>query len=83
MDRQRVAADCRRPEPEGRTVIATAKPRLNDDALVVVVDPTEPADVDRFLDALDRIVERRLAQRRQKDQEGTPPVVWPPVPSSN
>ena len=48
-------------------MIATAKPRLDDDALVVIVDEGEPADVDRFLDALDRIVERRISQRHQNE----------------
>ena len=42
-------------------------PRPADDALVVVVDQdTEPVDVDRFLDAVNRIVEQRLSQRQNE-----------------
>ena len=52
-----------------------ADPRSVDDALVVVVDhDAEPADVDRFLDALDRIVERRLSQRTQNEAGGPGPA---------
>jgi len=44
-------------------MIAPARPvvpRLDDDTLVVVVDQdAEPADVDRLLDALDRILAPR------------------------
>lgn len=39
----------------------------------VVVDPdAEPGDLDRFLDALDRLVERRLGVRaeQQSQQQG-------------
>jgi len=51
-------------------MIAPADPRPVDDALVVVVDHNaEPLDVDRFLDALDRIVERRLSQRTEASNE--------------
>jgi hypothetical protein len=43
------------------------------DRFEVVVDPdAEPADLDRFLDALDRLVERRLAQRKHSTSAGTP-----------
>jgi hypothetical protein len=43
------------------------------DRFEVVVDPdAEPADLDRFLDALDRLVERRLKQRNQTTSAGTP-----------
>ena len=49
-------------------VIAPANPRPADDAFVVVVDhDAEPADIDRLLDALDRIVERRLAQCKRNE----------------
>jgi len=45
-------------------MVAFHKPPLDDDALAVVVDQNaEPADVDRFLEALDRLVERRSSQR--------------------
>jgi hypothetical protein len=29
------------------------------------------------------MVERRITQRRHTGHDGTQPVVWPPVPSSN
>ncbi len=49
-----------------------AVPRLDDDALVVVLDQdAKPTDLDRFLDALDRLVERRLSQRGQ-NETGSP-----------
>lgn len=45
-------------------MIAPARPADPLDRVDVVVDQdAEPADVDHFLDALDRIVERRLSQR--------------------
>jgi predicted GTPase len=45
-------------------MIAPARPADPLDRVDVVVDQDgEPLDVDRFLDALDRIVERRLSQR--------------------
>jgi hypothetical protein len=37
---------------------------------LVVDQDAEPADVDRFLDALDRMVERRLSQRTQNETGG-------------
>ncbi len=47
-----------------------ADPRPVDDALVVVVDhDAEPFDVDRFLDALDRLVERRLSKQTEVSNE--------------
>ncbi len=43
------------------------------DRLTVVVDhQAEPVDLDQFLDALDRIVERRLAARKPAASVGTP-----------
>jgi hypothetical protein len=40
------------------------------DRFAVVVDPdAEPFDLDRFLDALDRLVERRLAARKAADPQ--------------
>ena len=47
-----------------------AGPYPGDDALVVVVDQdTPPLDVDRLLDVLDRIVERRLSARKQEERK--------------
>ncbi len=47
-----------------------ADPLPVDDALVVVVDQdAEPVDVDRLLDALDRIVERRLSKQTEASNE--------------
>ena len=41
--------------------------------LDLVVDPdADPFDEDQFLDALDRLVERRLSQRNQTTSGGTP-----------
>ena len=53
-------------------MIAPASPADPLDHVDLVVDPAaEPADVDRFLDALDRIVTRRLSQRGQ-NETGSP-----------
>ena len=41
---------------------------------LVVDQDAEPADVDRFLDALDRLVERRLSQRTQNETGGPGPA---------
>lgn len=47
-----------------------ADPRFPDEALVVVVDQdAKPTDLDRFLDALDRLVERRIMDRRTPEAE--------------
>jgi hypothetical protein len=46
-------------------MIAPASPADPLDCFDLVVDQdAEPADIDRLLDALDRIVERRISQRR-------------------
>ena len=46
-------------------MIALASPADPLDRFDIVVDQdAEPADLDRFLDALDRLVERKLSQRR-------------------
>ena len=51
-------------------MIAPPLPAACLDRLEVVPDPAaKPADVDRFLDALDRIVERRLKQRKETDPQ--------------
>lgn len=51
-------------------MVARATPLLDDDALTVVVDQdAEPADVDRLLDALDRLVERRISHKTRKENE--------------
>ncbi len=51
-------------------MIAPSSPVDPLDRVDVAVDQTgEPADVDRFLDALDRIVERRLKQRKETDPQ--------------
>lgn len=51
-------------------MVAPAKPLLDDDALAIVVDQdAEPVDVDRLLDALDRLVERRISRTSKKDEE--------------
>jgi len=48
----------------------SADPRPEDDALAVIVDQdAEPADVDRFHDALDRIVEQKLRQGKETDPQ--------------
>ena len=53
-------------------MIAPADPL---DRVDLVVDQdAEPADVDRFLDALDRMVERRLSQRTQNETGGPGPA---------
>ena len=55
------------------------------DRLDLVVDQdTEPADVDQFLDAFDRIVERRLEQHNQNETGGParPPVSLIRFPST-
>lgn len=60
-------------------MVALCKPRLGDDALAVAVDQgAEPADVDRLLDALDRVVERRISRTRNKDtnEEGNDDRHW-------
>ena len=44
---------------------ATAQPDLLDRFDLVVDPDAEPLDLDRFLNALDRLVERRLAARQQ------------------
>ena len=61
-----------RPRQGGRPVIAPASTADPRDRLDVVVDQdAEPADLERFLDALDRIVERRLSQRTEASNEAT------------
>jgi hypothetical protein len=46
------------------------------DLLDIVVDQdAEPLDLDRFLDALDRLVERRLSQCIHSTPGGTPAAV--------
>jgi hypothetical protein len=51
-------------------MLAPVDPHPAVDALVVVVDQdAEPLDIDRFLDALDRIVERRLSQQTEASNE--------------
>jgi hypothetical protein len=51
-------------------LVALCKPLLDDAALAVVVDQdAEPVDVDRFLDALDRLVERRISRKTRKQTE--------------
>ncbi len=53
-------------------MIAPASPADPLDRFEVVPDPeAKPADLDRFLDALDRLVERRLSQRGQ-NETGSP-----------
>jgi hypothetical protein len=52
-------------------VIASARPADPLDRVDLVVDQgAKPADLDRFLDALDRLVERRLSQRDQNETSG-------------
>ena len=52
-------------------MIAPALPADPLDHLHLAVDQdAEPADVDRLLDALDRIVERRLAKGNQNETSG-------------
>ena len=56
-------------------MIAPASPADPLDRFDLVVDQdAEPADVDRFLDALDRLVERRLSQRTQNESGGPGPA---------
>ena len=51
-------------------MIAPALPADPLDRFDLVVDQdAEPADVDRFLDALDRLVERRLSQQTEASNE--------------
>ena len=52
--------------------------------LNLVVDPdAEPFDLDQFLDALDRIVDRRLSQAKTKtgSKTLTPIALFRPVPA--
>ena len=52
-------------------MIAGALPADLLDRIDLAVDQdAEPADVDQFLDALDRLVERRLSQRNQNETGG-------------
>jgi hypothetical protein len=55
-------------------MIALASPDPLDRVDLVVDQDAEPADVDRFLDALDRLVERRLSQRNQNETGGPGPA---------
>ena len=49
-------------------MIAPTSPADPLDRVDLVVDQdAKPTDLDRFLDALDRLVERRLSQRGQKE----------------
>jgi len=51
-------------------MIALASPADPLDRVDLVVDQdAEPADVDRFLDALDLMVERRLSQQTEGNDE--------------
>jgi hypothetical protein len=51
-------------------MIAPASPADPLDRVDLVVDQdAEPADVDRFLDALDRLVERRLSKQTEASNE--------------
>ena len=42
---------------------------------LVVDHDADPFDLDRFLDALDRLVERRLTQSKHSTSAGTPAAV--------
>ena len=56
-------------------MIALASPVDPPDRFDLVVDQdAEPADFDRLLDALDRMVERRLSQRTQNETGGPGPA---------
>ena len=49
--------------------VAPASPADPRDRFEVVPDPdAEPLDVDRFLDALDRIVERRVHKSQEESE---------------